>query len=105
MLGFVGCAAITTIASLRPQPALTITASRPNNARANRNADIRRTSAVIRELQIEAEIFLPQQRNHLLQLVLALALHTELIALDLRLRLQLRVTDLLRDRLRLVIRD
>src|SRR5579885_1808182 len=60
---------------------------------------------VVGELQVEAEVLRLQERDHGLQLVPALALHPELVALNLGLGLEPAVPDRLGDRLGLLVRD
>src|SRR5262245_25596982 len=67
------------------------------------HAPRRSWSAVVRELQGDAEVGLLEQADHVLQVVLLLARHPALAALDLRLNaLRALIADLLADRLRLV---
>src|SRR2546428_11507426 len=61
--------------------------------------------SVIDVLQVYPEVLALEQRNCGLQLVLALALHAHLLALDLRLDFQLPVLDDPRDVLRLLARE
>src|SRR5207245_1546891 len=63
------------------------------------------TLSVIDVLEINPEVLALEQGNCGLQLVLALALHPHLIALDLRLDFQLAVLDDPRDVLRLLARE
>src|SRR3954468_10809360 len=63
-------------------------------------------SAVVHELQGDVEVFALEQRLHLLQVVAALGLHAQLVALDLAFHaLRTLVADDLADRLRIVARD
>jgi len=63
-------------------------------------------AAVVHELERDVEVFALEQRLHLLQVVAALGLHAQLVALDLALHaLGPLVADDLRDRARVVARD
>ena len=61
--------------------------------------------AVVGELQINSKILSPEKRHGRLEIILALAQHAHLLALDLRLYFQLGLLDGLRHLFRLVRRD
>src|SRR6185295_2662990 len=108
MSGFLGWSAISTIASLRPQAeSVAARMSRAKRAewRARRQTVIVTSLAIIHKLEIDLEILLLQKGHDGLQLIPALALDAQLLALDLRLCLKLSIPDFLGDSLRLVIRD
>src|SRR5262245_35156559 len=61
--------------------------------------------AVVGELHLDTQVLLPEHLDHRLEVVPVLAEHADLVLLDLRLDLELRVLDEAHDLLRLLHRD
>src|SRR5262245_10834736 len=61
--------------------------------------------AVVGELHLDTQVLLPEELDHRLEVVPVLAEHADLVLLDLRLDLELRVLDEAHDLLRLLHRD